>query len=267
MRMNEIVGEWLQGYRADHGLTLDQIADASHRYGTNWGNVNVSRMEKGGGKADALPTLMVLLATLNDLTGDRLTLADVFIDYGSSVNIDNYKTSYENIVYALQGRAVSFSATHDDLKQDLYKIMREEGIEHPENGVDFGTFMFSDTAQPRIDTSKTPAFIINHYDTAAEKRLQQRIISGPKGNHKFDTEDDENVSRWVVNTLYRCGLDTSTGFMVGAVCDVLYGHSLDEEAVKRAGEGATPQKRGRVTRVLAGEILDYMRKLAAKLED
>lgn len=53
---------------------------------------------------------------------------------------------------------------------------------------------------------------------------------------------------------------------VAAVCDVLYGHSLDEEAAKRAGEGATPQKRGRVTRVLAGEILDYMRKVAAKLE-
>lgn len=267
MQIGEIVGAWLSNYRAEKKLTLEQIADASQRYGSGWAASTVSRMEKGSSKGDSLTALIILLATLNDLTGDRLTLADVFIDYGSSVNIGNYKTSYENIVYALQGRTVSFSATHDDLKQDLYKIMREEGIEQPENGVDLGTFMISDTAQPRIDTSKTPAFIINHYDTAAEKRLQQRIISGPKGNHKFDTEDDENVSRWVVNTLYRYGLDTSTGFMVGAVCDVLYGHSLDEEAAKRAGEGATPQKRGRVTRVLAGEILDYMRKVAAKLED
>ena len=61
--------------------------------------------------------------------------------------------------------------------------------------------------------------------------------------------------------------DLPEGFSVAAVCDVLYGHSLDEEAAKRAGEGATPQKRGRVTRVLADEILDYMRKVAARLED
>ena len=267
MRMNEIVGDWLQGYRAEHGLTLDQIADASHRYGTNWGNVNVSRMEKGGGKVDALPTLMVLLATLNDLTDDRLTLADIFTDYASAIDINGYETSYENIVNALQGGIVSFNATHDDLKQKLYSLMREDGIEQPENGVDLGDFIVSDTAKPRIDTSKTPPFIINHYSTAAEKRLQQRIILGPKGNLRFATEEDKKVSHWIFDTLRRYGIDTSSGFMVGAVCDVLYGHSLDEEAAKRAGEGATPQKRGRVTRVLAGEILDYMRKVAAKLED
>ena len=136
MRMNEIVGDWLQGYRANHGLTLDQIADASHRYGTNWGNVNVSRMEKGGSKADALPTLMILLATLNDLTGDELTMADVFIDYAGTVDIGDYATSYENVVSALQGDNVSFRHTHaDTLKQLLEEDERDRERlleEHPE---------------------------------------------------------------------------------------------------------------------------------------
>lgn len=36
----------------------------------------------------------------------------------------------------------------------------------------------------------------------------------------------------------------------------LWGHSLDEEARERAGENATPQARGRVTRILLDELLE-----------
>lgn len=39
-----------------------------------------------------------------------------------------------------------------------------------------------------------------------------------------------------------------------AWCHMLYGHDLDTEAAERAGEGATPQKRGRATRIILGEI-------------
>ncbi|KFI65333.1 hypothetical protein BCUN_1099 [Bifidobacterium cuniculi] len=38
--------------------------------------------------------------------------------------------------------------------------------------------------------------------------------------------------------------------------DRLYGHSVDTEAAERAGEGATPQKRGRETRIIEGEVAD-----------
>ncbi|MEE1296956.1 MAG: hypothetical protein UHD09_09075 [Bifidobacterium sp.] len=38
--------------------------------------------------------------------------------------------------------------------------------------------------------------------------------------------------------------------------DRLYGHSVDAEAAERAGEGATPQKRGRETRIIEGEVAD-----------
>jgi transcriptional regulator with XRE-family HTH domain len=277
MRMNEIVGDWLQGYRANHGLTLDQIADASHRYGTNWGNVNVSRMEKGGSKADALPTLMILLATLNDLTGDELTMADVFIDYAGTVDIGDYATSYENVVSALQGDNVSFRHTHaDTLKQLLEEDERDRERlleEHPEwaeylaeererdgDGMRFSKHVVSATRPPMFDTSadRTEIRIVaNHLPTAAEARMERRMST-------------EGVFARLIEDYRIRGYDDGDlpeGFSVAAVCDVLYGHSLDEEAAKRAGEGATPQKRGRVTRVLAGEILDYMRKVAAKLED
>ncbi|PKU99124.1 hypothetical protein CQR53_1808, partial [Bifidobacterium pseudolongum subsp. globosum] len=80
-------------------------------------------------------------------------------------------------------------------------------------------------------------------------------------------EANEDIFNSIERQMSNTDPITPEGFYVAAICDVLYGHSLDEEAAKRAGEGATPQKRGRVTRVLADEILDYMRKVAAKLED
>lgn len=193
MRMNEIVGDWLRGYRVEHELTLDQIADASHRYGSGWNNVNVLRMEKGGSKADALPTLMILLATLNDLTGDDLTISDVFADCDAIEVGDGFEVDEEGFFNALGGRPVDIA----------------DPFEH--------------------------ARLMPLYATLAETRLAKRNCVDAEALHE--------------------------------ACMNLYGHSLDAEAAKRAGEGATPQKRGRVTRVLAGEILDYMRKVAAKLED
>ncbi len=90
----------------------------------------------------------------------------------------------------------------------------------------------------------------------AEARLEARLREA--------NEDSFGVIEGQMNSIDPL---TPEGFYVATICDVLYGHSLDEEAAKRAGEGASPQKRGRVTRVLEGEILDYMRKVAAKLED
>lgn len=278
MRMNEIVGDWLRGYRVEHGLTLDQIADASHRYGSSWNNVNVLRMEKGGSKADALPTLMVLLATLNDLTGDNLTLADVFTDYAGTVDIGDYATSYENVVSALQGDAVSFKGASDDrlrlMREEDERLRIRELEEHPEwaefiaeekerlgDDVQFGKHFVSTTRPPMFATSEDHTEILivaNHLPTAAEARLERRMYDADEVFTQLVNEE------WI-RKYY--DYEAPVGLAVAAVCDVLYGHSLDEEAAKRAGEGATPQKRGRVTRVLAGEILDYMRKAAAKLED
>lgn len=279
MRMNEIVGDWLRDKRIDHGLTLDQIATASHRYGSGWTAGTLSYMEKGGSKADALPTLMILLATLNDLTGEDFKLADIFTDYGGAVGIaKGYSTSYENVASALHYEPVSFKHTNVDTLERMRREFEEEDArfaeEFPEfagwldketkelgdDAVEVGLHMFiapshAPTFHPSHERSKR-GIVANHFPTMAEARLETRLREA--NEDIFDT-----IERQMNNT----DPITPEGFYVAAICDVLYGHSLDEEAAKRAGEGATPQKRGRVTRVLAGEILDYMRKVAAKLED
>lgn len=279
MKVNEIVGDWLQGYRAEHRLTLDQIAAASRKYESGWTSATLSHMEKGGSKADALPTLMILLATLNDLTGDTLTMADVFTDYAGPVDIaKGYSTSYENVASALHYEPVSFKHTNMDTLERMRRDLEEEDArlvgEYPDyaatitehaakygdDAVEVGLHMFiapshAPTFHPSHERGER-SVISNHFPTMAEARLEARLREA--------NEDSFGVIEGQMNSIDPL---TPEGFYVAAICDVLYGHSLDEEAAKRAGEGATPQKRGRVTRVLAGEILDYMRKVAAKLED
>lgn len=277
MKVNEIVGDWLQGYRAEHRLTLDQIAAASRKYESGWTSATISHMEKGGSKADALPTLMVLLATLNDLTGSGITMADIFIDYVGKVDVTKgYSTSYENIASALQGDVVSFQHAHTETLKQLQEEEKQYQAqlleEHPEwansiaseekhdgKYVEFGPkHAVSTTCPPMFDTSEDRweiLIVANHLPTAAEARLERRML------------DDEVFAQLLEDERIRKYDYAPEGLAVAAICDVLYGHSLDDEAAKRAGEGATPQKRGRVTRVLADEILDYMRKVAAKLED
>lgn len=143
-----------------------------------------------------------------------------------------------------------YLAINDDYLADLYDIylsLKDYPVKL--SRVDALTVAGGGEEQPQYRFSGydhgTPVFeaIGTHYPpTSAERRLANRLV---KEHQELAIND----------------------FAVAAICDVLYGHSLDEEAAKRAGEGATPQKRGRVTRVLAGEILDYMRKVAAKLED
>lgn len=216
-------------------------------------------MEKGSTKGDSLTALMILLATLNDLTGDDLTMADVFIDYAGTVDIGDYATSYENVAHILKGGEVAFNVSSEDMKRFFYDMARDwNGEQHPEHGTWIDCFVIADDAVPRIDFERWPFFVVNHYPTAAEKRLEGRLLENAEHDAALD-----DLSDWIASN----DLEEWGGMLVAAICDVLYGHSLDEEAAKRAGEGATPQKRGRVTRVLAGEILDYMRKAAAKLED
>lgn len=193
MKINDIVASWLRSYRAERGLTLDQIATASHKYESGWTSATLSHMESGGSKADSLETLLILLATLNDLNRDDLTISDVFADCAAIEVGDGFEVDEDGFFNALGGRPVDIA----------------DPFEH--------------------------ARLIPLYATLAETRLANRS-----------------------------GVDSEA---LHEACMNLYGHSLDEEAAKRAGEGATPQKRGRMTRVLADEILDYMRKVAAKLED
>ncbi len=240
MKINDIVASWLRSYRAERGLTLDQIATASHKYESGWTSATLSHMESGGSKADSLETLLILLATLNDLNRDDLRLSDIFIDCDAVEVGDGFEESGGSKADSLETLLILLATLNDlnrddlrlsDIFIDCDAVEVGDGFEVDEDG------FFNALGGRPVDIADPfeHARLIPLYATLAETRLANRS-----------------------------GVDSEA---LHEACMNLYGHSLDEEAAKRAGEGATPQKRGRMTRVLADEILDYMRKVAAKLED
>lgn len=168
------------------------------------------------------------MATLSDLTGEKLRLSDTFKGFNAFIEVGKgFTVDTGNILKILENDAIKL----DRIPNLMYVGIGPE--EDPQKA--FYEFLGTHNGVKKVRVHFT------HPVTTAERRLSKQL------HGKTDMPHYEEA--------------------VAAICDVLYGHSLDEEAAKRAGEGASPQKRGRVTRVLAGEILDYMRKAAAKLED
>ncbi len=75
--ISEVVGHNLRRHRADHTLTLDEVARGLRMYsGELWGSGRVSRFEHGDSPV-SVDTLILLAITLTDLTGEPVAPADL----------------------------------------------------------------------------------------------------------------------------------------------------------------------------------------------
>lgn len=206
MRINEAVGDFLKRYRVTHNLTLDDVATASRRYGSGWIAASVRNIEKGGGKADSLPTLLVLMSALNDLHKDveddcymtPVRLSDLIDSGDDMMRLNNdFEAPGWVVLGMIRGDCETlgeFLTADDD--------------------------MGGDSGEGDGDLTK---FFLEHVPTAAERRAA-----------------------------WRCGYEDAEVFSL--VAFAMYGRTYDAEVRARAGEDSTPQKRGRVARVLDDEI-------------
>ena len=222
MRINEAVGDFLRQYRDCHGLTMDDVAAASRRYGSSWSAATVRDVERGGGKADSLPTILILASALNDLhegVEDDCELHPVRVSdmIGTGYGLVDLKDGFE-----VPGWVV-------------LDMLRDKGTTLTEH-------LTADAADVKDEEEcgGTPAerltrFLANHIPTATERRAA-----------------------------WRCGCDDAEVLALEAYA--LFGRPYDAEVKARAGEGATPQKRGRVARVLDDEIIDWMVRTSAERE-
>lgn len=75
--ISEVVGSNLRRRRADHALTLDDVARGLRLYsGELWSSGRVSRFEHGDSPV-SVDTLILLAITLTDLTGEPVAPADL----------------------------------------------------------------------------------------------------------------------------------------------------------------------------------------------
>lgn len=202
MRVNEAVGRFLKRYRAEHELTMDDVATASRRYGSGWSSGTISQMERGGSKADSVPVLLLLVQSLNYLTGDTLTVPDLFR------------------CMAGDAAEVSITDTVSLSPDDLATALTSGGV--PLTPGEAGT-----NGRPPFEHSAAAWFL--------------KSLNGPR---PVPTAAEIRAAK-------KTGIDPH---VLAAWCRCHYGRTLDGEASRRAGDGASPQKRGRVTRVIVSEI-------------
>lgn len=241
MRINEVVGQFLKQYRVEHNLTLDDVATASQRYGSGWSAATVSNIEKGGGKADSLPTIMILLSALNDLEDedwareqaeysltdeevqhDSLVMADLLGGVTGKITISkSFAAPVDVIIGILNGGKAA-------LGDGLTKEERSQAVDAHLAKIKKIIDLYASISYLPAD-KKAMDFFDTHIPSAAEKRAAKKVGLNPD--------------------------------LVAAWCYSAYGRTLDEEANARAGEGASPQKRGRATRELVEEMENALRLL------
>lgn len=276
MKINEILGSFIRGYREERGYTLEQIATASHRYGTGWSAATILSMQKGGSKVDALPNVLILVQTFNDLSDDdsdesyvrkRLTIGDV-LTLGYEFLGGNYGLL------------------------DLYED--EDGldpIKHPEN------FIPGDASDAVIQTENTLVYLTDDCGVqvdALDSAFNYVDVNLPEWEETFTEElfnetdaEDERISRLGKVIASHYGKDwrdlvrSVTGFGCGhtaseeraskklglydtryfsAICLAKYGRRLNDEVAARVGDGANQQKRGRMTRKIVAEVRETLEK-------
>ena len=232
MEISKAVGQYIRKFRQDGQYALADLASRSHEFGTNWTSATIANMEKGASRADALPNILILLATMNSLEDekwsvmqaeyslsdaecahDRRKLADIF-DGVDRINVAQHTPitfPSKCIVKALRGGEVDLKDPENIQKA---KISFYEGLL---NDTEEMIRIMEECYRKNGEEPPKQA----EYATAAEIRAAKKLGVDP--------------------------LDFAT------YCLQQYGHSMDEETSKRAGDNATPQKRGRATREIMKE--------------
>lgn len=210
------IAHHLKAFRATHGITQPQIQEhAKQRYGATWSRGTVSGFEAGRGTM-GVPTLLVLAATLSDLSGESISVGDLIGD--------------ASLVELTPRLALSRDGLKDLLGDSPVVLDAEHGAQETWSDSDMSAMV------ERVIT---------------ESRFDPPLISGQQS-----VDDMQRIKNWpitlsVERAAQRLGIP-QRALQLWALR--LWGQPLDDEAADRAGEGSSAQKRGHVTRKLVQEI-------------
>ena len=217
MRINEAIYDYLESVRKKNSLTLDQIATESRRFGSTWTPGFISGMKRNA-TAASLPNLLLLARTIESLTGTDVVLPDLFVGSGDVELTDTVSISRGELRKALSGNPFT---------------------------LDEKTSMIS--KNPLV-SSATQAIVSALPDIM--QRVSSSIVDSLPAAQKNKVESHEPTLSEV-----RAAKKLSvTPEAVSALCLMKYGQFLDDETASRAGENASPQKRGRETRGVFEEL-------------
>ena len=112
MSLSELAGQGARAIRLDANATLEEVAQAARFYGLKWSATKANAFEAGR-VAASLATLYTLAATLGDVAGRDVTLADLFAGSGTVTVNDRLTVDAAKVAAALAGLPVE--VTIDEL--------------------------------------------------------------------------------------------------------------------------------------------------------
>lgn len=221
LSIDAVIGRNLAELRQSHGLSQDDVAGAARLFGLRWNSARISRMERGDG-AVTVETLLSLCVVMSEATDSPVGMPDLL------ATTDAIQISPDATVPA---RNVSMIVSTDP-----------------------------DYWAPEDEPSppEAPMSASRPSDIQAIWAAYERIVSpGPmnlatlnpivNARRAWSLTDERNARK--------LGL-SDEDFLVW--CFRLWGQLMSAETEARAPEGATAQKRGRITRELLAELQDAM---------
>lgn len=237
MAYAEAVGGFLAAYRRRHGITLEAIATVGRDYGATWSLSSVQAIERGKA-APTVPTLLTLALALGKLSGEPLRLAD------------------------LLGAAELLERPYE-LRED--QPVRREWVNRVLSGAPIA---LEDGDYAHVGAA--PIGGDHEWDEELEMAALEHMRVHGRKSESYDQVDAQwgamtevpdrdtrqsarrpSVSLAESRAAKKLGMRPP---LLQQYAARLWGHSLEAEALLRAGEDSTPQARGRVTRVLIDEL-------------
>ncbi len=214
----QVVGANLAAIRNRHKLTTEQIAKAAKLYGLRWSDSRVSAMERGRIPA-TLPTLFALAQALGDVSGTRISLAELAaFDGWVEINSD-LAVSGDALRAALSGSRLDLA--YDDILGGAEQI---ESITHG-------------LGENLDEWHEIPG------------RFRETVGFGraSKAAARSGVAEDRLIQKLGISPL-----------LFATVSLHLWKRTFSEERDHRAGPNANAQRRGQITRTLKSEIQDAL---------
>lgn len=219
--LTESIGRYVAQVRNEHGLTLDNLATVSRKWGMTWTTTSIRNFENGK-FALTLQNLTGLALVMGKVTGKPHRLVDLLGDTGDVGESFPQLASADKLGYL----------SREWLEGVLTGAVVEVGVSDYVRGGDFAADALTRAVTAMQAVAKLLPTDMSFEDipaatpTLAEKRAAARL-----------GERDDIVAVWARH---------------------LWGRSLDDEASARAGEGVSAQARGYATRALVNELRQRM---------
>lgn len=219
------IGHHVARLRAEHGITQDQLKTRVRAYGLRWSLPRVGQYERGEVRT-TVEIWLALAVSLSDLTAMRVNPLDLLGDRGIAVT-ESWASSAQALVRLFIG---DFENVNELPVSVAGQLMPDREVGKVSARLERVRAQISEAIQRYPDLPiETVLAVTGGPSTLAEERAAARL--------KVPTSV---LRAWAYE---------------------LWGLGIDDEAQRRAGEGASAQARGHVTRRLTDEVREAMEAL------